>query len=127
MQILLIDKHIKVNHDFSNLSSSLSHEMRRNQNQNEFDKRDKFTSLNIINFLQIIRFSINIIDNKKENTVKVFIRINVCTYYHKIINHNSCISQFYNISENNVMQKRVATKLSNYLDHNQLLKMQQNT
>ena len=51
MQILLIDKHIKVDHDFSNLDDSLSHKIRRNQNQDEFNKRDKFTSLNIMNFL----------------------------------------------------------------------------
>ncbi len=81
---------MKIDHDFSNLSSSLSYKMRRNQNQDKFNKRDEFTSLNIMNFLQIIRFSINIIDNKKENAVRVFVRINVCIYYHEIINHNSC-------------------------------------
>ncbi len=92
--------------------------MRRNQNQDKFDKRNEFTSLNIMNFLQIIRFSINIINNKKENAVRVSVRINVCTYYHKIIDCNSCFFQFYNINENNIMQKRVITEFLNYLNHN---------
>src|SRR6266487_5010283 len=109
---------MKVDYDFSNLDSSLSHEMRRNQNQDEFDRKDEFTSLNIINFLQIIRFSINIIDNEKENAVRVSVRINVCTYYHKITDHNSHFFQFYDISENSVVQKRVATELLNYLNCN---------
>ncbi len=115
---------MKVDHDFNNLDDSLSHEMRRNQNQDEFDERNEFTSLNIMNFLQIIRFSINIINNKKENAVRIFIRMNVCTYYHKIINHNSHFFQFYDVSKNNIMQKKVITEFSNYLNHNQLSKMQ---
>ena len=115
---------MKVNCDFSNLDDSLSHEMKRNQNQDEFDERDEFTSLNIMNFLQIIRFSINIIDNKKENAVKVFVRINVCTYYHEITDCNSCFSQFYSISKNDIVQKQVTMKFLNYLNHNQLSKIQ---
>src|SRR6266487_7113823 len=107
---------MKVDHDFNNLDDSLSHKMRRNQNQDEFNKRDEFTSFNIMNFLQIIRFSINIIDNEKENAVRVFIRINVCTYYHEIIDCNSHFSQLYNISENSIMQKKIITELLNYLN-----------
>ena len=42
---------MKVDHDFNNFNDSLSHEIRRNQNQDEFDRRHEFTSLNIINFL----------------------------------------------------------------------------
>ena len=109
---------MKVDHDFSNLNNSLSHEMRRNQNQDKFDERDEFTSLNIMNFLQIIRFNINIVDNKKENAVRVFIRINVCTYYHEIIDCNSHFSQLYNISENSAVQKKVTMKLLNCLNYN---------
>ncbi len=109
---------MKVDHDFSNLDSSLSYKMRRNQNQDKFNERNEFTSLNIMNFLQIIRFSINIVDNKKENAVKVFIRINVYIYYYKIINYNSYFSQFYNISKNNIMQKKIITEFLNYLNHN---------
>src|SRR6266487_3604748 len=114
---------MKVDCDFSNLDDSLSHKMRRNQNQDEFDKKDEFISFNIMNFLQIIRFSINIIDNKKENTVRVFIRINVCTYHHEIINYNSYFSQFYSISKNNIVQKKVTMKLLNYLNYNYILKI----
>ena len=109
---------MKVDHDFSNLSDSLSHKMRRNQNQDEFDERNEFTSLNIMNFLQIIRFSINIIDNEKENAVRIFIRINVCTYYHEITDYNSHFSQFYSISKNNIMQKKVTTEFLNCLNYN---------
>src|SRR6266487_2947707 len=98
---------MKVDCDFSNLSNSLSHEMRRNQNQDEFNERSRFTSLNIMNFLQIIRFSINIIDNEKENAMRVFVRMNIYTYCHEIIDCNSCFSQFYDISKNSIMQKKV--------------------
>src|SRR6266487_1654801 len=109
---------MKVDYDFNNLDNSLSHEMRRNQNQDEFNERNEFTSLNIMNFLQIIRFSINIIDNEKENAVKVSIRINIYTYCHEITDHNSCFSQFYSISKNSAVQKKVVTELSNYLNYN---------
>ncbi len=50
-EILKIGIDTKLEHDFSNLSDPLSHEMQKNQNQDEFDESDEFTSLNIIDFL----------------------------------------------------------------------------
>ena len=42
---------MKFQHDFNNFCDLLSHEMRRNQNQDEFAENDCFTALNIIDFL----------------------------------------------------------------------------